>query len=146
EEKVHRTRIACYLKHTPGRPALRQVFFEEWVPESPWSADGKRLLIVSKKIVRVWDVPSGVSLATLLHPEEVQTAQFTPDGTHVLTVAGPAIWTWDTRSGRTLGPPLIDWEGFLQQPLSLLPQTPLQFLSNVGVQQGYFGQADYVSA
>jgi hypothetical protein len=77
EEKVHRTRIACYLQHTPGRPTLRQVLFADGtVSHAAWSPDAKRVLTVSKKVVQVWDVPSGKAIAMLRHPADVMSAQF----------------------------------------------------------------------
>ena len=98
EEKVHRTRIACYLKQTPGRPTLRQMLFCDGpVTHAEWSADAKRVLTVSNEIVQVWDVRSGESIATLGHPAVVTSAQFTPDGKRVLTVAGSAVWAWDAQ-------------------------------------------------
>jgi serine/threonine protein kinase/WD40 repeat protein len=136
EELVHRTRIACYLRHTPGRPVLRQMFFTDGpVDHAAWSEDAKRVLTVSDKIGRIWDVRNGESLAALAHPENVKTTQFTPDGARVLTASDTAVWQWDARSGRKLGPPLMDCGAMLQHPLSLLPQTRLQFIGNIGVQQ-----------
>jgi serine/threonine protein kinase len=57
EEKLHRTRIACYLRHKPGRPTLRHMFFhDEPVTQAAFSADAKRVLTVSGRAVRVWDL------------------------------------------------------------------------------------------
>jgi serine/threonine protein kinase/WD40 repeat protein len=140
EEQVHRTRIACYLKHTPGRPTLRHVLFCDGpVQHGAWSADAKRVLTASKAVVQVWDTASGEPVATLPHSGYVTAAQFTPDGKRVVTVAGSAVWTWEAGSGRLLGSPLTGGsETFPQQPLLVLPQTPLQLLANLDAQ----GRAD----
>jgi serine/threonine protein kinase len=136
EEQIHRTRLACYLRHTPGRPTLQQVLFPTGsVNHAAWSADAKRVLTVSAEVVQVWDVASGESVATLPHSSYVWTARFTPDGNRILTVAGAAIWTWDASRGRLLRPPLL-WgsETTPQQPLWVLPRTPLQLLCNIAAQ------------
>ncbi len=136
EEKGHRTRIACYLRHTPRRPVLRQVLFPVGpVSLAAWSPDAKRVLTVSNEIVQVWDVMSGETIATLRHPASVTAAQFTPDGTRVLATTERAVWTWDARRGQPLGPPLTDWGAVLHEPLALWPQTPLQVVGNIGAQK-----------
>jgi serine/threonine protein kinase/WD40 repeat protein len=132
EEQLHRARLGFFLRHTTGRPILRQVFFTDGpVRHAAWSTDGKRVLTGTNALVQVWDVRSGAAIATLRHPAFVETAQFTPDGTRVLATVGSTVWMWDARSGRSLGPPLVDWGACLQHPLSLLPQTPWQFVGNV---------------
>jgi eukaryotic-like serine/threonine-protein kinase len=139
EEKVHRTRIACYLRYTPGRPRLRQMFFcdkkffklDKYPPQIAFSADAKRLLAVAEDTVLVWDLHRGDLLATLQHPEPVNTAQFSPDGTRVFTTSGDAtVWIWDAASGRRLGSPFMDWGGLLERPDALLPQSIWQFLGS----------------
>jgi serine/threonine protein kinase/WD40 repeat protein len=136
EEKVHRARVACYLRYTRGRPTLRHILFHgEPVSLPALSPDARRVLTVGNKNVYVWDVRSGKSIATLPHPEAVTSAQFTPDGTRILTIAGAAVRTWNARSGRNLGPCLGDWKAFLAQPLALLPHSPQQLLGMVGAQE-----------
>jgi eukaryotic-like serine/threonine-protein kinase len=134
EEQIHRTRIACYMRHTKGRPRLRQLFFHDGpVSHAAWSADTKRVLTVCKNTVHVWDVESGKAITTLRHPAHVTTAQFTLDSSRVLAVAGSIVWCWDGGNGRQLEPPLIDWEGQLQKLLAMVAQTPLQFIGNIGL-------------
>ena len=44
EEQVHRTRIACYLRYTPGRPTLRHILFYEGAEGSsskPQASNGR---------------------------------------------------------------------------------------------------------
>jgi serine/threonine protein kinase/WD40 repeat protein len=137
EEKVHRTRIACYLRHTPGWPTLRHMFFENGpVTHAAFSADGKRVLTVSEGLVKVRDLRSGKLVARLPHPATVTAAQFTPDGARVLTIAGSAIWTWDAATGQPIGAPFLPgWEAFPQYPLLVLPRTPLQLLCSIGMQK-----------
>ncbi len=109
QEKVHRTRIACYLRHTPGRPILRHLLFHgEGVHHVQFSADDQRLLTVCGTKVYVWDLGRGEQVTTLGHPVHVTGAQFSPDGTQVLSVAGQAVWTWDIASSRLLAFPFID--------------------------------------
>ncbi len=141
EEKVHRTRMACYLRHTPGRPRLRQTFFCEkrlvdaqgYPPQIAFSADAQRVLAIAEGVVRVWDLRRGDLLATFQPSGGVWTAQFSPDGTRILTASGEATGgVWDASNGRPVGPPLVDWGGLLQRPLSLLPTSPWQFLASAG--------------
>jgi WD40 repeat protein len=101
EERSYRTRFACYLRHTFGRPVLRDLFFHEGeVYLLRFSADGRRFLTGCGDNVRVWDLQSGDCLATLpIHSGE-GTAQFSPDGTRVLVVDGRGLWSWDVRTAR----------------------------------------------
>ncbi len=145
EERMHRTRIACYLRYTPGRPRLRHIFFcdkplvEKIFDEQPrslvFSADGKRLLALAQDVVYLWNLQNGNLIAMLPHPGGVQRAQFNPDGTRVLTAASGdgTVWTWDAANGRRLDPPFVDWEGLLQQPSALLPTSPWPCLLNAGI-------------
>jgi eukaryotic-like serine/threonine-protein kinase len=134
EEQIHRTRIACFMRHTRGRPHLRQLFFHDGpVSHAAWSADVKRVLTVCKNTVHVWDAESGEAITTLSHPADVTAAKFTPDGSRVLAVAGSIVWCWDAGNGRQLEPPLIDWGAQLQL-LAMQAQTPLQFIGNIGLQ------------
>ncbi|HTV54160.1 MAG TPA: WD40 repeat domain-containing protein, partial [Terriglobia bacterium] len=143
EERMHRTRIACYLRYSPGRPRLRHIFFcdkpldtkTDDQPSMVFSADGKRLLAVARDVVYLWNLQRGNLIATLPHPGVVQAAQFSPNGTRVLTVASgdATVWTWDATNGRRLDPPFVDWEGLLQQPSALLPTSPWQCLINAGI-------------
>jgi hypothetical protein len=133
DERVHRTRIACWLRYTPDRPTLRHMLFHDaGVTHAAFSADAKQVLTVSDKIVHVWDVRSGSAIARLEHPSAVTAAQFTPNGTRVLATVGPSVWTWDVPSGMALGTPFIDWAAFLQYLPSLPPQSPLGFLADIG--------------
>ena len=141
EEQVHRTRIACYLRYTPDRPTLRHILFYEGAEGSSsetagvkrplahaeFSPDATRVLTVSGKVVQVWDVRGGDLLSTLRHPDWVTAAQFSPDGTRVLAVCRQAVWTWDAHNGQAVGTPLMGWVPNLQQMVSLLPHSPLQF-------------------
>ena len=146
EERVHRTRIACYLRYTPGRPTLRHILFYEGaqgrsdatagvkrpLSHAEFSPDATRVLTASGEVVQVWDVGRGDLLATLRHPDWVTSAQFSPDGTRVLAVCQQAVWTWDARDGRAVGTPLTGWVPHLQHVLSLLPHSALPVLRNLG--------------
>ncbi len=137
EEIVHRTRIACYLRYAKVRPVLRQMFFQEApVTQAAFSPDVKQVLTVSGALVRLWNLARGEPLATLRHPERVESACFAPDGAHVLTTTTSAAWTWDAKSGSRSREPLVDRIAVLQQafwptPGILSPIAPI--FSMIGV-------------
>ena len=146
EEQVHRTRIACYLRYTPGRPTLRHILFYEGaqgtspatagvtlpLSHAEFSPDATRVLTASGEVVQVWDVGRGDLLSTLRHPDWVTSAQFSPDGTRVFAVCQQTVWTWDARNGQAVGTPVTGWVPDLPQMLSLLPHSALPFLGSLG--------------
>ncbi len=135
EERIHRMRIGCYLRHRTGRPTLRHMLFhDDRVTYAAFSPDAKRVLTVSGEFVRVWDCRRGELLTTLEHPDRVTAAQFDPDGKHVLAVVGPGVYTWDAATGQAVGSPLTDWEFLIQQPVALLPRSAWQALGSLGAQ------------
>jgi WD40 repeat protein len=152
EEKVHRTRIACYLRQTPGRPTLRHMFFpdEEAAPGAfnnkqyrlitggAFSPDGKLVATWSRygPGLRVWDLRRGDLVATLQDPAAtVHKGRFSRDGMRIQTTteysALTLTWTWDPQSGRQIGRAIVDWGATLQHPRYVLPLSPLQFLTNL---------------
>jgi serine/threonine protein kinase/WD40 repeat protein len=136
EEKGHRTRLASYLRHWPGRPTLRHMLFhEDAVTHAAFTADAKRVLTVSGQTVQVWDLKRGELLVTLRHPDLVSTAQFSADDKLVLTVAGSAVWTWDAHNGQSMGPPLLDWVPLLQPLLLSLPHSSAAIWNAIAIQQ-----------
>ena len=90
---MHRTRIACYLRYAKVRPVLRQMFFQDApVTHAAFSPDVKQVLLVSGAEVRLWNLARDEPLATLRHPERVESASFAPDGARVLTTTSSAVW------------------------------------------------------
>jgi serine/threonine protein kinase/WD40 repeat protein len=138
EKRIHRIRIACYLRYTPERPRLLHMFFHDGsVEHTAFSADARRLLTVSGNTVHVWDLRNGKPITALRHPTKVSKAQFTADGTTVVAIAGPMVWTGDAYTGRARRFPLIHGEMLADQLPLALPLSPWQALGALGMKEMY---------
>jgi serine/threonine protein kinase/WD40 repeat protein len=121
DERIHRTRFACYLRHTHGRPVLRQMLFPEGkVRQLAFSPDAAQLLTAGKDGAHVWDLSTGQSVATLQGSKDVGQFHFM-DGKRVLGQEGLATRTWDATTGQ-----LLD-----SGTMFALPLSPLQALGQV---------------
>ncbi len=147
EDRLLRTRFACYLRHTRNRPVLRHLLsHDSWVSEVLFSADARRLLTVSREIVRVWDLHSGDCIATLPAHPGASTAQLSPDGMRVRTVDGWGVRTWDVNTSRLTDFALLNPEGLAEFIPADVPRSPWQALTLAAVQQWLKSEADEAKA
>jgi WD40 repeat protein/serine/threonine protein kinase len=132
EERVHQTRFACYLRHTLGRPVLRQMLFPQGrVRQVAFSPDARRLLTVSDQAAEVWDLGTGEKTATLQQTLDQVPFQFIDDGRHVLAQFGPTACVSDASTGRTLDSPPPDGAMVAAACPLALPLSPLQALGPI---------------
>ncbi len=138
EEKVHRIRLACYLRHAPGRPVLTHLFYDDGrVTQAAWSPDAKFVLTVCNRLIRVWNVEREQPVATIAHSSNIDSARFNSDGSRILTVAENAVWIWNAQTGALVEPPLRNWMANLQKPLAMIAHSPLQIMAVPGAQLLY---------
>jgi WD40 repeat protein len=74
-----------------------------------WSDDGRKLVVAARsKIVRVWDVDSGLPLTSpMKHQGALTSVEFSPDGSRVLTSsADSTARLWDATTGLALAEPM----------------------------------------
>ena len=71
-------------------------------PSNTFSSDGKHLLTVLGKSVRLSASTRGTKVAELLHDAPVFGAHFTPDGAGILTHTATATWLWDGVGGKNI--------------------------------------------
>ncbi len=65
---------------------------DDWVQDVSFSADGRRVLTVSRTTTRVWDSGNGSPAgATTTHPDRIRWARFSPDGHRLVTTSMPGI-------------------------------------------------------
>src|SRR6266480_5828637 len=80
---------------------------DEKVWFAQFSPDGTRVLTVSDRAARIWDVPSGNPVTDFLKQDVITSAQFSPDGTRVVTTAADhEARLWDARTGVQITEPL----------------------------------------
>jgi serine/threonine protein kinase/WD40 repeat protein len=133
DERIHRTRFACYLRHTQGRPVLQQMLFHEGtVNQLAFSPDGRQLLTLTEEAAFVWDLDTGQRVATLEQSKGVYQPRFL-DGRRAIGLDGTTARTWDTTTGRLLDSRIMDSEPVAQTHLFTLPRSPLQALGSVAV-------------
>lgn len=50
------------------------------------------------RTAKVWDIETGMGIATLQHPTIVETVVFSPDCTRIATASGKKVYLWDTKT------------------------------------------------
>jgi WD40 repeat protein len=137
EDRSLRTRFACYLRLTQGRPVLRDQFFHEGqVDVLRFSPDARRLLTSCWGTVRVWDLRSGDCLTTL--PDfGWAKGQFNPDGTRVLRVNGRGLWSWDVGTSRLARFSLLNPAALAELIPGGVPESPWQALALTAAQEWF---------
>jgi WD40 repeat protein len=141
-----RTRFACHLRLTHGRPVLRDQFFHEGqVDLLQFSPDARRLLTSCRGTVRVWDLRSGDCLTTL--PDSVwDKARFSSDGTRVLIVNGRGLWSWDVATSRVASFSLLNPAALAELIPGGVPESPWQALALTAAREWLRREADGASA
>ncbi len=131
DERIHRTRFACYLRHTHGRPVLQQMFFHEGkVNQLAFSPDARELLTATDEAAYVWGLDTGRRVATLERSKGVEQLLFM-DGRRATGLDGFTARTWDTTTGRLVDSRVMDSEPVALTYLFTLPRSPLQALASV---------------
>jgi serine/threonine protein kinase/WD40 repeat protein len=147
EDRTLRTRFACYLRHTPGRPVLRHLFFhEEEICEVRFSADARRLLTASGDTLRVWDLHSGDCLGKLSIHSPWGKAQLNSDGTRVLVVDGRGLWTWDVGTSRLASFSLLNPAALTEVIPGCIPVSPWQALALLAAREWHNHEVDSAPA
>jgi WD40 repeat protein len=68
-----------------------------------FSPDGKEILTLTNRVVRIWDAETGRALVEpIKHDELVTSAEFSPDGTRIVSASGEAQ-VWDAHTGKPIG-------------------------------------------
>jgi WD40 repeat protein len=133
DERIHRTRFACYLRHTRGRPVLQQMLFHEGkVNQLVFSPDARKLLTATGEAACVWDLDTGRRVAALERSKGVGQLRFM-DGRRATGLDGITARTWDTTTGRLLDSRIMDSEPVALAHLLTLPHSPLQALGSVAL-------------
>jgi eukaryotic-like serine/threonine-protein kinase len=135
DERIHRMRFACYLRHTHGRPVLRQMFFHDGkVNQLAFSPDARQMLTATEEAAYVWDLDAGRRIAALERSKGVGQLHFM-DERRVSGLDGFATRIWDATTGRLLDSPVMDSDRAALTNLFTLPQSPLQALGSAAVCQ-----------
>jgi serine/threonine protein kinase/WD40 repeat protein len=135
DERVHRTRFACHLRHTHGRPVLRQMMFCDGpVRQLAFGPDATRLLTATKQGAQVWDLSTGRMLAQLEGSKDATTFAWI-DGKQVVAQEGLLTRTWDATTGRLLDSRATGRESASPALLLALPQSPLPAAASLAAWQ-----------
>jgi WD40 repeat protein len=114
-EEAHRTRLAAVLRRCPR---LVQAWFDNSAVAPSISPDGRRVLLVRRKVARAWDVASGEALSLPMeHADVVERAAFSPDGSRVVTTsADGTARVWEAATGKPVTAALphdkVKWAAF----------------------------------
>lgn len=85
------------------------------LPPTRQGFDGRRLVMVQGRELRLVEVDSGTPLSPAIrHPEPIRFAELSAGGRHLVSIAGRTLRVLDPIDGQLRGPPIV------------LPQTPIR--------------------
>ncbi len=132
EERIHRTRFACYLRHTHGRPVLRQMLFHESnVRELAFSPEATEILTATEKGAQIWDLNTGNG-ATLERSKGFEQFRFL-DARRVSGQKGSTTRIWEATTGSQPDSRIMESEAIAQSFLFAMPCSPWHALGAVAV-------------
>jgi eukaryotic-like serine/threonine-protein kinase len=96
-------------------------FFDSMPLRARFSPDGKQIVTVSSRTVRIWDAQTGQSLTEpMKHDGADIHADFSPNGEQVVTFSGDfTARVWDARTGQPVTGPLKHDKAILSAEFSL---------------------------
>ncbi|MBA4148460.1 MAG: TIR domain-containing protein [Verrucomicrobia bacterium] len=108
------SRVISLLSHkTWGLPVIESLRHDAEVRNVLFSQDGKFIITLSGKAVRVWDKASAkLVYAPLEHAQQVNAMELSPDGKLLITASRDrTAQLWDLQTGSKVGTPLShdDW-------------------------------------